>query len=70
MLRLWRRLAAKAPIPPLAWELAYALDVALKKTHIHKIGVHTHTQVPGLGDSNRFPSGPWCVWEVRPFHFL
>ena len=29
---LWRRLAATAPIRPLAWELPYATGVALEKT--------------------------------------
>ena len=28
---LWRRLAAVAPIRPLAWELPYATGTALKK---------------------------------------
>ena len=28
---LWHRLAAAAPIQPLAWELLYAAGVALKK---------------------------------------
>ena len=31
LLWLWRRLAAVAPIQPLAWELKYATSVALKK---------------------------------------
>ena len=31
LLWLWRRLAAAAPIQPLAWELPYATGVALKK---------------------------------------
>ena len=31
LLWLWRRLEATAPIQPLAWELPYATDVALKK---------------------------------------
>ena len=31
LLQLWHRLAATAPIQPLAWELAYAKDVALKQ---------------------------------------
>ena len=31
MLWLGHRLAATAPIPPLAWELPYAAGVALKK---------------------------------------
>ena len=28
---LWYRPAALAPIPPLGWELPYAIDVALKR---------------------------------------
>ena len=36
LLWLWHRLAATAPIQPLAWELPYAAGVALKR--------HTHTQ--------------------------
>ena len=28
---LWHRMAAKAPIQPLAWELPYAVGVALKR---------------------------------------
>ena len=31
LLQLWRRLAATAPIEPLAWKLPYATGVALKK---------------------------------------
>ena len=31
LLWLWRRLAAAAPIQPLAWEPPYAVGVALKK---------------------------------------
>ena len=31
LLRLWHRLAAMAPIQPLAWELPYALGAALKR---------------------------------------
>ena len=31
LLWLWCRLAATAPIPPLAWEPSYAAGVALKK---------------------------------------
>ena len=34
---LWRRLAAAAPIQPLAWELPYAIGAALN--------THTHTQI-------------------------
>ena len=32
LLLLWCRPAATAPIQPLAWELPYAMGVALKKT--------------------------------------
>ena len=31
LLWLWRRSVAAAPIPPLAWEPPYAVNVALKK---------------------------------------
>ena len=33
---LWRRLAAAAPIQPLAWELPYAMGVALEKAKRQK----------------------------------
>ena len=36
LLRLWRRLAAATPIRPLAWELPYAVDVALKRKEKEK----------------------------------
>ena len=35
LLWLWRRLAAIVPIPPLAWELPYAVGVALKKDRMY-----------------------------------
>ena len=35
LLWLWHRLAAAAPIPPLAWELPYAAGVALKGKYRH-----------------------------------
>ena len=37
---LWHRLAATAPIGPLAWELPYAAGVILNKTKINKIKAH------------------------------
>ena len=40
LLRLWRRLAGAALIQPLAWELPYAKDAALKS----KKQTHAHTQ--------------------------
>ena len=48
LLRLWHRLAAIAPIGPLAWEPAYAVGGALEKTKRQKrkkkstIGIHTN----------------------------
>ena len=36
LLWLWRRPAATAPIRPLAWELPYAVGVALEKTKRQK----------------------------------
>ena len=36
LLWLWRRLAAAAPIWPLAWELPYATGAALKKEKTRK----------------------------------
>ena len=37
LLWLWRRLAATAPIGPLAWEPAYATGAALKRPKNKKI---------------------------------
>ena len=37
LLWLWRRLAATAPIGPLAWEPPYAVGEALEKTKRQKI---------------------------------
>ena len=34
LLWLWRRLAATAPLPPLAWEPPYVAGVALKRKKI------------------------------------
>ena len=34
---LWQRSAAAAPIKPLAWELPYAVGVALKEKKIHEL---------------------------------
>ena len=41
LLWLWHRLAAVAPIPPLAWELPYAVGAALKKKKKEKKSRHT-----------------------------
>ena len=37
LLWLWRRLAATAPLRPLAWEPPYAAEVALEKAKRQKI---------------------------------
>ena len=47
LLRLWLRLAAKAPVRPLAWELPYAVGVALnnflkiKQNKNKQVGLNT-----------------------------
>ena len=51
LLWLWCRLAAAAPIPPLAWEPPYAIGLALKKKKSRRRCPHT-------------PS-PWQSAEVR-----
>ena len=45
LLWLWHRLAAAAPIQPLAWEFPYATSVALKKQKINKIFLRVPTVV-------------------------
>ena len=45
LLWLWCSLAATAPIPSLAWELPYAVGVALKRhTHKNHLTVHEGIQ--------------------------
>ena len=46
LLWLWRRLAATAPIGPLAWECPYPMGAALigQKDQKRKTHTHTHTQ--------------------------
>ena len=41
---LWWRLAAAAPMHPLAWELPYAMDVALKRC-TKRVGTRRGVQV-------------------------
>ena len=48
LLWLWCRLAAVAPIRPLAWELPYATGEALKeKKKKEKTHIHTHSLIYG-----------------------
>ena len=46
LLWLWRRLAATAPIWPLAWEFPYASDVALKRPKIVIINLKKFLELP------------------------
>ena len=39
LLRLWCRTAAAAPVRPLAWEIPYAMGVALKRKR-EKVNIH------------------------------
>ena len=48
LLWLWGRQAAVAPIQPLAWELPYAVGVALKHTHKKSELHHEKTDKSGL----------------------
>ena len=47
LLWLWHRLAAIAPIRPLAWELMYAAGAALEKTHTKKRFLNAFTTENG-----------------------
>ena len=46
---LWRRLAATAPIRPLAWEPPYAIGIALKRTKDKKIKIKNKNKDGCLG---------------------
>ena len=57
LLWLWRRLAATAPISPLAWELPYAAGAALKRQKRQKkkssiVRVHLLLMNNGITDLN------------------
>ena len=59
LLWLWRRLAAVAPIRPLAWELPCAMGVALKiKTKKKKKGSGKEQEDPSQSKAPQPPSGP------------
>ena len=58
LLWLWCRLAAAAPILPLAWEPPYATGVALKKKKIH-IWLHEN-----LYDPNRAKLVLWKEGDI------
>ena len=62
LLCLWRRPAAAAPIPPLAWELPHAMGTALKRQqqqHKELLGVPVVAQWltnPGLAQWVKDPA--------------
>ena len=65
LLWLWYRPAATAPIRPLAWELPYAADVALKGKKILKsLRYQTHFRILLL----HFFSFFFCFLEPHPRH--
>ena len=65
LLWLWHRPAAVAPIPPLAWKLPYAMDVALKR-YTHK---KRHTLEKKRRNLDDKIISPVCLNE-RPFNDL
>ena len=57
-LLLWYRLADAAPVQPLAWELPYAMAVALKKAKQNKKKRNDHYRIlpnllPTIGNPNQ-----------------
>ena len=66
LLRLWLWLAAVAPIQPLAWELPYATDAALKrkKQKLQKYGVHDLIKIKFFKSRKiKFQGGSGMDWE-------
>ena len=69
LLWLWRRLAAVAPIRPLAWEPPHAADAALKKRTCHgSPGAQSHHSpwFKTKASSLLLPLGPQCVPDPCP----
>ena len=58
MLWLWHGPAATAPIGPLAWELPYAMGVALKRFPPNK-------EVGHLGVTSGVQPDWWCLCSIR-----
>ena len=63
LLWLWRRLAAVAPIQPLAWELPYAMGAALKKPIIIIIIII-------IINRNKMPTLQNCLLKIKDVNFL
>ena len=64
MLWLWRRLAAVAPIGPLAWEPPYAEGAALKDPPHQKKKMRILKHVTHA-DRNDHPGEKWNPWMER-----
>ena len=65
LLWLWRRLAAPALIGPLAWELPYAMDTALKKKRQKKISNNHNTfkkRLNHVGTTGKPITGPFYLF--------
>ena len=63
---LWHRLAAVALIWPLAWELPYAMGVALKKKHAHThTHTHTHTNHAVFYNSQMHHQAVWYFFIIH-----
>ena len=67
--RLWRRLVAVAPVRPLAWELPYAMGVALKRRRENRCSPVAQ-QVKDLALSlPQLGSLLWCEFYPEPMNF-
>ena len=72
LLWLWHRPPAVAPIRPLAWELAYAMDAALKKTK-KNAGEKLHRSYTPENNSQSCRQYPWLALnelKLTVFTFL
>ena len=73
LLWLWCRPAAEALIGPLAWELPYAMHVALKRKNSKSSFLFTAVQHSTLWLCNNLTNDPWLfsvVFSLGCFHFL
>ena len=74
LLWLWHRLAATAPVGPLAWELPYAMGVALKRQKKNMVNINSLTLksltsaclVPYIFLPLSVPVGAGCLQDL--FH--
>ena len=59
LLWLWHRLAATAPIQPLAWEFPYAEGTALKSKKLLQINKHMDTENTVMATRGEGMRGGW-----------